>query len=159
MVEEGLPDGWTVTLALEAQWERAAHGPFGPEGDDARFPWGLDWRPGAANCDGGTRPYPVGLCSDGASPEGVWDMAGNVSERCLDGFAPPTQPAAGAAVRDPCCADYRFGHVLKGGAFDSPPLNCRVTARFPGACSPAPGERSASVGFRCVSWLAPESLR
>ncbi len=157
-VEEGLPAGWTVTLPTELQWERAARGPSDRQSSMlARFPWGTDWDPGNAHYAGLNslrHALPVGLFPDGNSPEHVWDLAGNVSERCLDGFGPPSEQA----LMDHCFTDYTFGHVVRGGGFDSPPLNLRLTARFPDEMNLAANQRSDAVGFRCTAWQAPEHL-
>lgn len=152
---EELPPNWVVTLATEAQWERAARGPFDDETHAGRrFPWGTTWDPGAelANCALlPARVVPVGLFPAGNAPEGIWDLAGNVGERCLDGFRAPEASNA----PDPCCIDYRFGHAVRGGDFASPVLNARLSARFPDLHD----SRSDRIGFRCVAWQAPEGLR
>lgn len=152
---EDLPPDWVVTLPTEAQWERAARGPFDDEAHaPRRFPWGNSWDPDAelANCAGAwPRVVPVGLFPAGNAPEGIWDLAGNVGERCLDGFKAP-DPSDRV---DQCCVDYRFGHAVRGGDFASPVLNARVSARFPELND----TRSNRIGFRCVAWNAPEGLR
>jgi len=160
---ETLPDGWFVTLPTEAQWERAARGPFGsPIHEAGRFPWGTEWdrdRP-QASCgrilDG---PCPVGLFPAGHSPERIWDLAGNVGERCLDGFGPPDsveeKPAPPPVSRDPCHFDHKLGHTVRGGDWASPVLNVRLSARFPDSL----WGRSDRLGFRCVAWRAPVELR
>jgi iron(II)-dependent oxidoreductase len=151
-----LPENWSVTLPTEAQWERAARGPYdSPVHHAGRFPWGPEWDDDVerANCD--RLPFnvcPVGLFAHGYSAEGVWDLAGNISELCLDGFGPPNA-AEGA---DPYHTDYRHGHSLRGGDWASPILNARVSARFPDLMSKRSDHR---VGFRCVAWLAPDTLR
>jgi formylglycine-generating enzyme required for sulfatase activity len=159
---ETFPGPWAVTLPTEAQWERAARGPFGsPVHEAGRFPWGADWDPPnlRANCGHALdRVCPVGLFPLGNSPEDIWDLSGNVGERCLDGFGPPdpgdTTPAMQEAV-DPCHFDHRFGHTVRGGDWASPVLNARVSARLPDSQS----ARSGRIGFRCVAWQAPDHLR
>lgn len=74
-------------LPTAKQWERAARG-----ADGRHFPWGdgFDW----TFCKGAkSRPHsngspePVGAFGADESPVGVRDLAGNVSEWCLDRFS------------------------------------------------------------------------
>jgi len=84
----------------------------------------------------------VGLFACDVSPDEAWDLAGNVAERCRDGFA----AYDATSRRDPINTDYRHGHVVRGGDWASPPLDLRVTARF----GDSRDARDDRTGFRIV---------
>jgi len=77
-----VPEGYIVRLPLDEEWERAARGTDGRE-----YPWGDAFDKGAANTwdSDSTRTGLGGTTSvstfpQGISPEGTWDMSGNVWE-------------------------------------------------------------------------------
>lgn len=73
-------------LCTEAEWERAANGP-GP--DKQLHPWGNDdFAPNLVNIPSTGTGFvePVYMYADGQSPEGVFNLAGNVYEWVYDEY-------------------------------------------------------------------------
>ncbi len=77
-----VPDGYTIRLPLDGEWERASRGRDGRE-----YPWGEGFDKAAANTwDSDSTGTGLGgttaVCtfSQGVSPDGAWDMSGNVWE-------------------------------------------------------------------------------
>jgi formylglycine-generating enzyme required for sulfatase activity len=142
----GVPNGWTIRLPTESEWERTARGDANGQQIPRRFPWGERWEDERANCLGSlgkAEIAPVGLFARGKSPVGAWDMAGNVAEHCLDGFAPYREENQ----HNPLIESYAYGHVVRGGAYNSPPLDLRVTYRFGEALD----SQNPRIGFRCAA--------
>jgi iron(II)-dependent oxidoreductase len=75
---------------------------------------------------------------DGATPEGLEDMAGNVYEWTRDRFVPYGS--------DPARASAEPRYAVRGGSWHSPPEHLRCCHRK----GLFPETRQASVGFRCV---------
>ena len=151
-------------LPTEAEWERAAKGP-----DHQRFPWGnscpnswgtycssLEWGLSTAKAngddfytgDGFAATAPVGSfllgSNNGASPDGLLDMAGNVAEWTADWYGATTYTAAAAV--NPTGPSTGTQRVVRGGGWNSTGPTMRTSARH----SLAPTSYGTTLGFRCA---------
>ncbi len=147
--------GQTYRLPTEAEWEAAARGGLVAQ----PFPWGMtppeqdgrflaNFNPTPYDKDGFRYTAPVR--SFPPNGYGLYDMAGNVAEWCLDWYdakayqqrqpVNPTGPAAGTAK------------VLRGGSWYSRARELRCAAR---QFAP-PQQADGFIGFRVVRPLPPD---
>ena len=128
---EGDKDG-LYHLPSEIEWEYAAAGEEGRE-----YPWGKE-EPAVkiANYnenEGATTP--VGRYPEGTTPEGLYDMAGNVWEWTDNLYDKNTQKEY-----------FKSARALRGGSWGNNPVNLRCSARY--LINPA--YSNYYIGFRVV---------
>ena len=149
--------GWMgKRLPTEAEWEHAARA--GLSGN--KYPWGDVIDIEKANYgDNVGETTPVGKYLP--NEYGLYDMAGNVWEWCLDEYnndfyfsSPRENPLSGANSVDGVISSFtsvKTNRVLRGGSWDITPQYLRVANRGWNT----PSFTVNLVGFRCVRSVIP----
>jgi formylglycine-generating enzyme required for sulfatase activity len=126
-------------LPTEAQWEYAARGT-----ENRKYPWG-NLLPEPARCNFDKylgMPSMVSMHEEGKSPQGIFDLAGNVSEWTSDPFRPYA-----ALPEEKEAHEQRPRKAIRGGCYESSAAEMVTSWRA--------GEfhnvRLATLGFRCVT--------
>lgn len=132
-----LSAGWEYRLPTEAEWEYAARA-----GTVGAFAGNLDAMGWYASTSGDTTHE---VRTKQANGWGLHDMAGNVSEWCLDWHA--AYPAG--PITDPIGGSLGSFRIVRGGNWVSGTDGCRSSSRGVSL----PGNGSIGIGFRPVIGL------
>lgn len=139
-------------LPSSIEWERSATWPtnLDDQSTNVRYPWGNAFDPNRANTwsSGHRTTVPVDAFAEGCTPNGVYQLVGNVWEWAADEYFGPAVREGLRVSLDHLMAEIR------GAAFDTY-FDVQATGRF------RTGQpllyRAANVGFRCV--ISADELR
>ncbi|MBT5831974.1 MAG: formylglycine-generating enzyme family protein [Candidatus Latescibacteria bacterium] len=132
-------------LPTEAEWERAARGPH-----SRLFPWGDRFDAERTNTreTKHRRPSPVGSYPNGASPEGVFDMSGNVWEWCHDWF--DKEYYGQTSTKNPKGPASGKKRIIRCGGWTAPHTDMAHRR------GEKPNKTYPSLGFRCAKSISSQ---
>ncbi|MCP3914525.1 MAG: sigma-70 family RNA polymerase sigma factor [bacterium] len=145
-----------VRLPTEQEWQGAARGK-----KPLAYPWGDSWRDDRAAVGDhafGRGVVPVGSFLDGATEEGIYDLAGNVEEWTSSRYVPypkhkerrsyQVDLQAGGTRSLKAKAGFDLGkRVVAGGSWRSEPIDARTAVRRPVRMT----VKTETIGFRTVA--------
>ena len=135
--------GVAVRLPTEAEWEYACRA-----GAQTAYYWGA--KPDARYCNTSARDsHAVAAAVGRLRPNafGLFDMLGNVSEWCSDGFSRYSQ----GPQTDPQGSSSSGSRMIRGGSWRGSPMLARAAARR----WRSPDRVDCDRGFRCVAEAEP----
>jgi serine/threonine protein kinase len=131
---------YSLSLPTEAQWEKAAKGD-----KNNIYPWGNEFEKDKANIAFNLNALvDVSEFKKGINPFGIYQLAGNIWEWCLDDFEEDFYKKS--SIKNPICQTNSSRKVVRGGSFDFIETAARTSFRF----SADKDSFENNIGFRVV---------